>query len=338
MVYVRVGFVIGYVSVAAVACLDARATAWFWTMLMPLLPALVIVVGLRRWRQLCPVASLATLGARRYRGRRRGARTWERSKLWLPFVLLVVALWGRLVWFNSSAPLLAVLLVGFAVAALLVNQRFGGRSWCHKVCPVGFVERVYTDAVSRRKPEASCRPCSGCTSACPDISQWRAYQHELDSRARRWTSYAFVGLVLGFYGAFYVVGGTWAAFFEGGWTTEALWTSSIAGPALLVLCAGMLASLVLFLGLERLLSKRLEAPRVAFHVSVSLSAFAACSLFYVFAGAPAVRELPFAPVLRAGLGICLASYVVYRRLRPAPGEASALLENTKLVRLPVVRS
>jgi polyferredoxin len=115
-------------------------------MLMPLLPAAVVVIGFHGWRRLCPVATLGSIGTRSWRGRRLPAAL--RNEFFaIPFALLVGALVLRHVWMNGDGVALALFLAGFVLAAFAVNAVFGGKTWCNYFCPVGFIERVYTDAV-----------------------------------------------------------------------------------------------------------------------------------------------------------------------------------------------
>ena len=325
--------VVLYVAAIVAGVTDPRAPAWFWTMLMPLLPAAVVVIGFHGWRRLCPVATLASIGSRLWRGRRLPAAL--RSEFFaVPFALLVEALVLRHVWMNGDGVALALFLAGFVLAAFAVNAVFGGKTWCNTFCPVGFVERVYTDAAPRGLEHSRCGACTGCRAACPDIDQERAYRRERSSRSRRVSTYAFPGVVWGFYAYFWLREGDFDAFFGGAWVTRPASAELALGeglsflpgvPALVAVSVTLavfaLVSVCLFGGLERLLGARLRNRERAEHVSLSIAAFAAFSLFYFFAGAPALREHPMlAWPLRFGLGMTLAVYVAWRRLKVPANE------------------
>ena len=62
---VQVTFVIVYLALLVLGCVGApwlpRA---FWTVLMPIVPIGIVLGGFHAWRRLCPIASIAALGAR----------------------------------------------------------------------------------------------------------------------------------------------------------------------------------------------------------------------------------------------------------------------------------
>src|SRR3972149_10852342 len=61
----------GFVGLGLVSDTQPRI---FWTMLLPLLPVGVVLMGFHVWRNICPLAFLGQLGRRLNRGRqRRGA-------------------------------------------------------------------------------------------------------------------------------------------------------------------------------------------------------------------------------------------------------------------------
>jgi hypothetical protein len=320
--------VLVYVATIVAGVTDPRAPAWFWTMLMPLLPAAVVVVGFHTWRRLCPVATLASIGSKLWRGRRLPAAL--RNEFFaVPFALLVGALVLRHIWMNGDGVALALFLAGFVLAAFAVNAVFGGKTWCNSFCPVGFVERVYTDAAPRGAEHSRCGACTGCRAACPDIDQERAYRRERSTRSRRLSTYAFPGIVWGFYAYFWLREGDFDAFFGGAWVVRLASAELALGEGLSFVSGvpalfGVSATLALFGlvsacslgGLERLLAAALGTRERAEHVTLSVAAFVAFSVFYFFAGAPALREHPLlAWPVRFGLGVTLAVWVAWRRLK-----------------------
>jgi hypothetical protein len=199
---------------------------------------------------------------------------------------------------------------------------------------VGFIERVYTDAAPRGPEHSRCGACTGCRAACPDIDQERAYRRERSTRSRRLSTYAFPGIVWGFYAYFWLREGDFGAFFGGAWVSRPASATLAFGsgfrflpevPALvavgLTLALFGLVSACAFLGLERLLVMRFRDRERAEHFSLSAAAFVAFSVFYFFAGAPALREHPMlAWPVRFGLGVTLAVWVAWRRIKAPVGE------------------
>lgn len=331
-----------YAAVVIGALVVPSSPALFWTVLMPLIPIGFVVVGFSAWRRFCPLAAAASFGATHQKSRRI-PRVLSRRPLSASLALLAAGLWVRLVVTNGDGPALAVMLGTIAALAFLANRAWSGKSWCNALCPVGVVERIYTDAGALRDDTRSsrCAPCTGCVRACPDIDQERSYASSLTSDDRRLATFAFPGLVLAFYGYFRLREGTWDAFFDGRWTSRPPSTDLFAGPGFLfapevpgwaaaavTLLAGPCVSLALFAAIERALALRLE-PRAARHAALSVAACAALVTFYVFAGAPSLALVPGArPVVLLAVPL-VAALVLARRLsrlrRPSGSETKRRL-------------
>jgi len=297
-------------------------------MLLPLLVLFVVLVGFHPWRSICPLAALGELGRRSGIGSERRAPAWlERQHLAVPFVVLAGMLLLRLVATNGDGRWLSALLVALAVAAAAVNAAFTGKTWCNFLCPVGFVERVYTDP-SSLAPSANsqCARCTACKRSCPDIDQENSYWRELAGGGRRLATYAFPGLVLAFYSYFWLRAGDWEAYFDGRWTRLAATRELVLGAgfffapgvpavaaAALTLGGFAVASWALFRLVEaagRPLAADAERHR---HLVLSLAAFAAFNLFYLFAGAPTLREIPYGSRALAFVAPAIATLVLVRR-------------------------
>jgi polyferredoxin len=92
-----------------------------------------------------------------------------------------------------------------ALTALLAGVVYTGKTWCNYLCPLSFIEKIYTEPQGLREtPNSQCEPCTACKKACPDINAENGYWKEIDCRSKRWVYYAFPGLVFGFYLYFYV--------------------------------------------------------------------------------------------------------------------------------------
>lgn len=328
MRYVQTALVVAYLVVTVLTAWVPSGTAVFWTMLMPLLPLLVVLAGFSFWRRVCPIATLgASRGEVRGTHRRRLPPLLRRHGVAVGFALLVVALWGRLVFFNHDGVGLALLLTALPLVAWLTNRRWGGRSFCHYLCPVAPVERLYSEGGPNAARSSACSRCTGCVSACPDISPDKSYRADLRAPRRRHLAYALPGLVGGFYTYFFLREGEWEAFFDGRWArapAEGLLGAPglyfapevpVGAAALGTLLLAMVISTLAFRSLEAALRRAKSYKENALHLTQCLATFAALNLFYVFAGAPALRQVPGAPRLVAFLVPCVATLVLLRRLR-----------------------
>jgi len=241
--------VLGWLGCIPGAVLLDAGPRIFWTALVAAVPLLWLALGYHRWRRLCPLGWLSLLPQRLGRGGTRKIQgTWAERALLVQLGLMVVALSGRLLWTNGSGSALAVMIGGLSVAAIGVGLRYRGRSWCHFVCPVGLVEKIYLEPV-QLAPDATsqCAPCSACTRHCQDIQLEQGYWKRAQETPRRTAYFAWPGVVLAFYGAFWLHAGTWDHYFRGAWTrSNPAWDAAgIAGvplaPWLLVAPLSLLA-------------------------------------------------------------------------------------------------
>jgi hypothetical protein len=299
--------VAGYLVFAGFGLLSPEQPRVFWTVLLPLVPVAIVVMGFSTWRRICPLAAFGDAGRRLNRGRQRRVPPWLESWFFpVTFALLLAMLVLRLVATNGDRLWLAGLLAGLAVAAAATNAVFTGKTWCNFFCPVGLVERIYTEPNSLRStPNSQCAQCTACKRHCPDIDQENAYWKDLATTGRRMAVYAFPGLVLAFYVYYWLRHGDWEAYFDGRWTRSPADAELVLGPglffapqvpALLAATLTLLAFSAASYGLLRLLEAGLGGvvpdPERRRHLVLALAAFAAFNLFYVFAGAPTLRRVP----------------------------------------------
>jgi hypothetical protein len=264
---------------------------------------------------------------------------WLRhAHLIVPFGVLYASLVLRLLVVNGDAPALGAFLLALLASAFLANFAWGGRSFCHYLCPVGVVERLYTDAgTPARSQRSRCTRCNGCKSACADIDQDRAYRVDLGATKLRAFAYAFPGLVYGFYAYYWLREGHWEAFFGGRWTERAFDRALALGPGLFfapevpalvaapaALAATSLASWFVFGALERAATRRGLDPDRTRHRVVALAAFTAFSTFYRFAGAPLYRQVPGLTEIVAFVAPVVATLVLMKRWQffPEPERAA----------------
>lgn len=299
--------VAGYLAFAALGLTTDVQPVVFWTMLLPLLPLSIVLMGFATWRNVCPLAFFGDVGRTLNRGTQRHVPRWlERGFFVVTFAVLLSMLALRLVATNGDGAWLSGLLIGLALAALATNWIFTGKSWCNFLCPVGLVERIYTEPASLpRTPNSQCARCTACKKSCPDIDQENAYWRDATATPRRVATFAFPGLVLAFYTYYWLRHGDWEAYFDGRWTRLPADARLAFGPglffaphvpaivaALVTLVAFSAASYGLFVLVEAAIGRFVDEPERRRHLTLALAAFSAFSIFYVFAGAPTLRRLP----------------------------------------------
>jgi len=326
---VRALLIIGYVAFVAFGLTATWQPRVFWTMLLPLVPVGIVLMGFATWREVCPLAAFGDLGRWLNRGEQRRVPGWlERWFFVVTFCILLLALVFRLVATNGDGVWLAGLLVGLALAALVTNWIFTGKSWCNFICPVGLVERIYTEPNSlvRSGANSQCVRCTACKKYCPDIDQENGYWRDMASTGRQFATYAFPGLVLAFYTYYYLRYGAWAAYFDGRWTLGAANRELVLGsgfffapdvPAVAAATGTMVvfsaASLGLFLLIERVVGRFEEDAERRRHLVLALAAFVAFSVFYIFAGAPTLRRLTGGTRLAAFVAPLVATLFLVKR-------------------------
>ncbi len=192
-----------------------------WTLVIALLPLFIVSIGFYTWRRICPLAFFGRMSewvqwpdkrATPNAGlRRKRVSKWVSSNypmITSGFLVFMLAL--RILLINSNAVALALTFAGLCLLAALCSFRYTGKSWCNFFCPVGTIERIYTDT---DRPEyrqnAQCAKCTGCKTVpsgglCPDINQENDYWQEIRNRSRAWAFYSWPGFVLGFYLWYYL--------------------------------------------------------------------------------------------------------------------------------------
>ena len=229
----------------------------FWTMVLPLVPAALMLFGHETWRRVCPLSHFSQiprmLGWQRQTrrlNRRTGAvdrplaflpnESWmRRNYLLFQFAFLTAGLMGRILFYNSERLALVGIFAFILGFALIVGLLYGGKTWCNYFCPIAVIQKVYigpgglfdSKAVSASTPitQSMCRTplaggdkgaCVGCASNCVDVDIENSYWKSLDSDPKRFMYYGFFGLTLAFYTYYYVYSGGWAYYFTGAWTHE----------------------------------------------------------------------------------------------------------------------
>jgi cyclic nucleotide-binding protein len=314
-----------------------------WTVVIASLPVLIVLLGYHRWRRICPLAFFAQLAVYIKRPGTHRAGPWlEANYYYVACAVFYVSLWLRLIATNGNGLAIAGFFVVLSLAALMFGLFYTGKTWCNYICPVSFIEKIYTEPHGLRETRNSqCGKCTACKKSCPDINEENGYWKEIASRPKRLVYYAFPGLVCGFYVYFYAQAGTWFYYFSGAWTRQSALIYTAFRPGHDFVTAGFfffptvpraaasaltlafcgLASVLAFSQLERLIGawvKQREAPRDAFgarHLTMTLAAFSAFVTFYSFAGAPTLRLVPWLQQLFFILVFVTAALFLVRRLR-----------------------
>ena len=221
------------------------STRVFWGMVVPTAIMIVLVFGHETWRRICPLYFLSQLP------RALGIKTplkikknhWlQQNHFYVQFALFFVGLNARILFINSDRLTLALFLIATILSAMITVFLYGGRSWCHYVCPFGMVQTVFTGprglfgsrahtAAAKTLTQSMCRTvlpdtgaeksaCVGCKSACMDIDAEKSYWQQLQQPGRRLVQYGYVGLVIGYFVYYWLYSGNFSYYFSGAWSHE----------------------------------------------------------------------------------------------------------------------
>ena len=217
----------------------------FWGMVVPSAIMIVLVFGHETWRRICPLYFLSQIP------RRLGLKSklditknnWLiRNHLYLQFTYLFIGLNFRILFINSARRALGSWLMTTIFFAILMVFLYGGRSWCHYVCPFGLVQTVFTGPGGLLASDASCAPprsitqsmcrevdkktdkeksaCIACKSNCMDIDAQNSYWNDLKKPGRRFIQYGYLGLAIGYFVYYGLYAGDFNYYFSGAWTHE----------------------------------------------------------------------------------------------------------------------
>ena len=155
----------------------------FWAAAIASLPLFWVLGGYHLWRRICPLAVLSQLGRLLGFAGTRKAPPWLAANYpLLQLGIMFVALSLRLVMTNGTPLALAIFLGTATVIAIAIGFVFTGKTWCNYVCPVGLIEKIYTEPSRLSGPENSqCAPCTACKKNCPDIDLEQGYWKEMDA-------------------------------------------------------------------------------------------------------------------------------------------------------------
>jgi len=372
----------------------------FWTMLVPIVPLFLLVFGHEAWRRVCPL-SLASqipglLGLRRWRSvleRRTGLvrktlplidrQSWlARNNWYVQFGFLFTGVAARLLIINTDRTAMAIALLTVIGMAVATGLLWGGKTWCNYFCPANIVQKIYTEPggllesnphFSRPKlPQSMCRKgtdrgdvsaCVSCLANCGDIDLQRSYWNGVLDPQRRDVYYMFFGLIIGFYGYYFLYAGNWDYYFSGLWTHEEGIRAKLLAPGLyiaghmipvpkiiaapLTLALACATSLALGRVLEALYRRwrsrdETMTEKVIVHHCLSVAAWLSFNSFYLFGGRPNILLLPALGGRLVDIAIVALSTIWLRRaLQQSPfryqqeSMASSLLTELKKMKVNV---
>lgn len=228
---------------------------FFWGMIVPAGIMIVFVLGHEFWRRICPLYFLSQIPRRLGLGPVKDINDnlWlKQNHFYLQFSFFFTGLSFRILFINSDRLVLGLFLLSVILAAMLTVYLYGGRTWCHYVCPFGMVQTVFTgprgllDSQAQKAPpktitQSMCRTvdpatgqemsaCIACKSPCMDIDSEKSYWESLYSPGRRLVQYGYFGLVTGYFMYYYFYSGNFWYYFSGIWTHEVGQVSKIWNP------------------------------------------------------------------------------------------------------------
>ena len=305
-------------------------TTLVWTILIPMMPIGLLLIGFSRWRDVCPLALISKISQHTDIIQKRKVPKWFEGNFWyFQYFLLFIALSLRLTTLNYDNHFLAFFFIFVVLSALLINLFFTGKSWCNFFCPVGTVEKIYTLSNAKNyMHDSACSTCTACKKNCPDIDLESNYWKEGASSQKSFVFYSFSGMIFGFYIYFYMLSGSFEYYFLGEWTRDEIGMFSqgfffapfvplfIAAPLTLVVFS--LLTFYMFYTLEQYLWKKRVFPNANYetvaHKVKTVASFVAFNVFYIFAGAPTYMHYPTAYALFYFFVVSASSIVMYREI------------------------
>ncbi|MDX2212982.1 MAG: cyclic nucleotide-binding domain-containing protein [Oculatellaceae cyanobacterium bins.114] len=354
-------------------------TTLFWGAIVPSAIFILLVFGHELWRRICPLSFLSqiprALGWQRQfkrENQKTGKVRYELAKVdpnsWLgrnyPYVQfgwLFAGLCGRILFFNADRLVLAGWLLFTVVAAIAVGYWYGGKSWCQYFCPMAPVQSIYSEpggllsskAHTSEQPitQSMCRTvlpdgkeqsaCVACQNPCIDIDAERTYWNSLNKPETSFLRYGYVGLVIGYFGYYYLYAGNWNYYFSGAWLRQTDQLASLYDPGLYLFGQAInipkLVAVPLVLGGctaigywgGRWIEKRAKAYNwrkqenltieTIRHRIFTLCTFGIFNFFFIFGGRPLVQLLPWSVQYLYDLGlVALSTLWLYKTWRRSP--------------------
>lgn len=231
------------------------ATRVFWGMIVPSAIFIIFVFGHESWRRICPLYFFSQVTRSLGLKPRRNIENNQwlvHNHFYLQFFLLFLGLNARILLINSYRLVLGFFLIATIFCAIAVVFIYGGRSWCHYVCPFGAVQTVFTgpkgllgssahQAPTKTITQSMCRTvdpttgeeksaCIGCKSSCMDIDAEQSYWSQLQKPGRKFLQYGYIGLAIGYFIYYGLYSGGFDYYFSGVWTHDSDSFSSLLEP------------------------------------------------------------------------------------------------------------
>ena len=204
----------------------------FWGIVIPAAVVCLLLFGARFWRQVCPLAWIVQLprilGLQLNKQHTISRSSWLATNFpYVTFGLFFLGLNVRLLFVNSDRLGLGIALLVISLAALISGFWFSGRTWCQYFCPMIGVEMIYMGVEgalgnpfarkNARLPSKLCQTtdshgkpksaCDGCRYPCIDLHSDQLYWQQILHPGLKWLYYGYVGLVIGFFGYFFLYSG-----------------------------------------------------------------------------------------------------------------------------------
>jgi hypothetical protein len=232
-------------------------TRVFWGMVVPCAIAIVFVLGHETWRRICPLYFLSQIPRALKLNPKLDIKNnqWlTQNHLFLQFGLFFIGLNARILFINSARPVFGLFLLFTIVSAITIVFLYGGRSWCHYVCPFGIVQMVFTGPRGLLGSQAHTQPsdvptqsmcrthdldtksdrknCVGCKIPCMDIDAEKAYWEQINKPGRKIVQYGYLGLVFSYFIYYYLYSGNFKYYFSGAWSHEVDQLGNLFKPGL----------------------------------------------------------------------------------------------------------
>lgn len=354
-------------------------TTLFWGAIVPSAIFILLVFGHELWRRICPLSFLSQIpralgwqrqfkrehkktGKVRYELAKVEPNSWlGRNYPYIQFGWLFVGLCGRILFFNADRLLLAAWILFTVAAAIAVGYFYGGKSWCQYFCPMAPVQSIYSEPggllgskahmSEQLITQSMCRTvlpegkeqsaCVACQNPCIDIDAERTYWNSLSKPETSFLRYGYVGLVVGYFGYYYLYAGNWNYYFSGAWLRQTDQLASLFDPGLYLFGQAInipkLAAVPLVLGAftgigywsGRWIEKRAKVhsrrnqtkltSEIIRHRIFTLCTFGIFNFFFIFGGRPLVQLLPWVVQYLYDLGlVALSTLWLYKTWRRSP--------------------
>jgi Cyclic nucleotide-binding domain/4Fe-4S binding domain len=328
------------------------ATTVFWGAVVPSSIFILLVFGHEAWRRICPLSFLSqipralgkqrqfkrensTTGKVRYELAKVKSDSWlAKNYPYLQFGWFFIGLCGRILFFNADRLVLALWLLFTIAAAITVGYLYSGKSWCNYFCPMAPVQQIYSEpgglfgskahTSNTLITQSMCRTilpdskeqsaCVACQNPCIDIDSERSYWDGLSKPETSFIRYGYVGLVIGYFGYYYLYAGNWDYYFSGAWAYQSDQLGSLLSPGFYLFGQAVniprIVAVPMTLGISTLLGYRLGrsienwvkieyrqqnsklTPEVIKHRIFTLATFIIFNAFFIFGGRPLVQLMP----------------------------------------------